>query len=292
MKKLLFLFLIVTVLASCHNYKKDAEQLMIVRDSLVQEAHIKDTSIAAYLNDFNEILSTLDSIKKVEKLVTVQSERGSEMSYGQKQQIIEDIQLLNQLINKNKEQLATLRKSLNNANNKIGNLNAMVTEMELLVQNLEKQISEKDMEIVALTHKVEGLTRNINELKQKITAIETESADKTATIEQQTLAMNKAYYVVGSDKELKENGVVTPTGGLLGIGRTLAIKKDFNKEAFTEIDIRDFENVPLNVRKARIISVHPAGTYHFSGEKVTDTLFVDNKTDFWKASKYLVIVLD
>src|SRR5210317_2222549 len=98
MKKLLFLFSILIVLSSCHNYKKDAEQLMIVRDSLAQESAAKDTSIAAYLNDFNEILSTLDSIKMVEKMVTVQSARGSEMNYGQKQQILEDIQLLNELL--------------------------------------------------------------------------------------------------------------------------------------------------------------------------------------------------
>jgi hypothetical protein len=45
------------------------------------------------------------------------------------------------------------------------------------------------------------------------------------------------------------------------------------------------------VKKAEIISVHPAGSFHISGGKRTaDTLYIDNKAEFWKASKYLVIL--
>ncbi|WP_297090167.1 hypothetical protein [uncultured Draconibacterium sp.] len=292
MKRILILLIFAASIVSCHNYKKDAEQLITERDSLAQVTAVKDSSIVEFLNDFNDILATLDSIKQVEKLVTVQSARGREMNYRQKQQILEDIQLLNELIQKNKEQLSSLQKKLNSANYKIGNLNAMVAEFEQLVQKLEKQVSEKDMEIVELSREVQNLTRNINQLNQKITVIETESAEKTQTIEQQKMALNKAFYVVGSAKELKENGVVERTGGMLGIGRTSTIKEDFNKEAFTEIDIRELNYVPLNVKKATVISVHPAGSFYISGEKAADTLFVENKVEFWKASKYLVIVLD
>lgn len=39
-------------------------------------------------------------------------------------------------------------------------------------------------------------------------------------IEQQTNEMNTAWYVVGTSKELEDQGVVTHTGGLIGIGKT------------------------------------------------------------------------
>jgi len=291
MKKLVLFFCVITLLTSCHNYKKEAEQLIIVRDSLTQEAAVKDSSLVEYLNDFNEILVTLDSIKKVEKLVTVQSARGKEMSYRQKKQILEDIALLNQLIQENKEQIAQLQKKLNNANYKIGNLNKVIAELEQLVNNLEKQVDQKDTEIAELSAEVKKLTQNITQLNEKITVIETESAAKTSTIEQQKIALNTAYFAFGTIKELRDNEVVERSGGVVGIGRSTAIKEDFNRDYFTEIDIREVDYIPLNVKKAEVVSVHSLGSFHISGESTADTLFIDDKTEFWKASKFLVIVI-
>ncbi|WP_346863239.1 hypothetical protein [uncultured Draconibacterium sp.] len=290
MKRIVIFCFTLLFLNSCHNYKKDAERLTVVRDSLANEAVIKDSSIVEYLNDFNEILVTLDSIKKVEKLVTVQSARGREMNYRQKKMILEDIDLLNKLIQDNKAQITALQKKLNQANYKIGTLNSTIVELERMVQNLEKQVEDKDTEIIALSKQVEKLTRNITVLNEKITVIETESAEKTSTIQKQTLELNKAYYAYGSFAELSENNVIERKGGVLGIGKSVTMKEDFNRDYFTEVDIREFDLIPLMVKKADVVSVHSAGSFHISGEKTADTLFIDNKTEFWKASKFLVIV--
>lgn len=291
MKKLLFFSVGLLIMVSCHNYKQDAERLIVQRDSLASEAALKDSSIIGYLSDFNEITERLDSIKALEKMVTVTSAERREMSYSQKQKIVEDINLLNELLQKNKEQVAALQKKLNNSNYKIGKLNAMVAELEKMVSNLENQIKEKDTEIARLNTDVQNLTRDIHQLNEKITVIEDESQKKTATIEQQTLEMNKAYYIIGSLKELKEKGVVDRSGGLLGIGKTSTVSKDFDKTLFTEVDKRELEMIPLNVKKIKIISVHPAGSFHVEGDKTAESFVIDNKADFWSVSKYLVIVV-
>ncbi len=290
MRKFLIFILAIFFFSSCHNYKKDAEQLVMERDSLNREAAMKDSSIVEYLSDFNEIMATLDSIKVVEELVTVQQAQQREMSYSQKQKIIEDINLLNELLQKNKEQVASLQKKLNNSNYRIGKLNAMVAELEQMVGNLEKQVKVKDTEIARLSLDVQNLSKDVVQLNEKISAIESESQEKTNTIESQTRELNQAFYVVGSREELKDSGVIERTGGFLGIGKSSEIKKDFSKDMFTEIDLRDLEIVPLNVKKAEVISVHPAGSFHISGEKTADTLYIDNKTQFWSVSRYLVVV--
>ena len=290
MKKLLFLFLAILAMASCHNYKQDAERLTVQRDSLNSEVAMKDSSIVGYLSDFNDIMATLDSIKDLEKLVTVKSPQQREMSYSQKKKIIEDIKLLNELLQKNKEQIANLQKRLNNANYKVGKLNALVAELEQMANSLQRQVEEKDAEIGRLSRNVESLTRDISQLNEKIAVIETENQQKTSTIEMQTLEMNKAYYVVGSSKELKNNGIIDKTGGFLGIGKTSTMREDFSKDAFTEVDKRKLEIIPLNVKKAQVVSVHPAGSFHISGEKAADTLYIDNKAEFWSVSKYLVVI--
>jgi DNA repair exonuclease SbcCD ATPase subunit len=292
MKKLFVLVLGIVALSACHNYKKDAQQLSISRDSLQQETALRDASIAGFLNDFSEIQANLDSIKKIEKLVTVQSNSNRELNANQKQMILEDINLLNDLLQRNKQLTASLQKKLKDANFKIGDLEETINGLELLVKNMEAQANEQDIQIAELTQDVKKLNVDISQLNQKIKVVETESQQKTQTIETQTVALNKAYYAFGTMKELKENGIIEKSGGVIGMGKTPVIKKDFNRDYFTEIDIRNFEHLRLMAKKAKLITVHPEGSYHFTGKKLSDTLFIDNSSEFWKASKYLVVLID
>lgn len=292
MKKLTVVVLVLVLFGGCHNYKKDAIQLQASRDSLLNVSASKESSILEYLNDFNEIQANLDTIKKLEKMVTVQTDRGRELNAGQKQQILEDIELLNDLVQKNKALIANLQKKLSGSNSKISELESVVNEFKLMVDNLEEQVRVKDGEILQLNDEVKNLTENVNSLNQKIDNLSMEGRQKSETIASQTNQLNKAYYTFGTLKELKDNGVVEKNGGVLGLGRTPAIRKDFNKDYFTEIDIRKFNYLPLMVKKAKIISVHPAGSFHVTGLKTSDTLFVDNNAEFWKASKYLVVITD
>ena len=105
----------------------------------------------------------------------------------------------------------------------------------------------------------------------------------------QTNEMNRVFFAFGSTEELKEAGILQKSGGFFGIGKTLVIEQDFNQEYFTPADIRDFDFIPLMVKKANLLSIHSAASYHISGEKNADTLFIDNKNEFWKATKYLII---
>lgn len=292
MKKLIFLVFGIVIFGACHNYKKDAQNLSIVKDSLEQVTAFKDSSIASFLNDFSAIQANLDSIKQLEKIVSVQSGSNRELNSSQKQRIIEDIAMLHQLLQKNKELTASLQKKLKNANLKIGDLEETIAGLELLVKNMEAQANEQDIVIADLTTEVKKLNVDIVQLNQKILAVETVSQQKSEIIDSQMESLNKAYYAFGTMKELKDNGIIEKSGGVIGIGKTAVMKKDFNKDYFTEIDIRNFDFLRLMAKKAELITVHPEGSFHFTGKKQADTLFIDNTTEFWKASKYLVVLTD
>lgn len=291
MKKWLLL-VILTSLWGCQQNRQQAERLNLVMDSLKQVASEKDSAIVDFLSGFNEIQENLDSIKAVEKLVTVTSSGGVELKGSQKQQILEDIALLNQLIRKNKEMTADLQKKLSNSNTKIGKLQGMVAEFERMITNLNSQIEMKDAEIVRLTEDIQKLNINVTELSSQVEQVTQEVREKEQTIETQTVELNKAFYALGTVRELADNEVLDKSGGVLGIGRTLKMKKDFNRDYFSEVDIRQFRVLPLMVKKAKLVTVHPVGSFHITGEKRADTLFVDNPQEFWKASKYLLIAVD
>ena len=291
MKKLILILCVVS-LAGCQQKQQQIDRLNMVRDSLAQVAFEKDSAIMEFLAGFNEIQENLDSIKTVEKLVTVSSAQQGELKGSQKKQILEDIALLNQLLQKNKELTASLQKKLSGANAKVGQLQGMVAEFEKMVASLNSQIETKDAEIAQLSQDVQRLNIDVSQLTSQVEQVTQEVQEKSQVIETQTIALNKAYYAMGTVKELDENEVLEKSGGVLGIGRTLKMRKDFNRDYFTEIDIRNFNLLPLMVKKAKVISVHPAGSFHITGNKSADTLFVDDSAEFWKASKYLLIVLD
>lgn len=288
MKKLLFI-LSVFVLASCGQHKKDIARMQAQQDSIAQLAVQKDNSILEFIGAMNEIQSNLDSIKTIENIVSVETAPGTELKAVAKRRILEDIAQINNLLQKNKELMKSLQGKLRSSNLKI-------TELEKMISLLNKSIEQKDVEIAGLNQELEKLHVNVAGLNKKIETITAESEksinEKTQVINDQTISINTAFYAFGTKKELTDNNVIEKEGGFLGIGKSIVLKKDFNRDYFQKVDIRDFSQLGLNAKKATVITNHAADSYHLTGEKTVEGLVIDNPVEFWKASKYLVIVVE
>lgn len=288
MKKLLFV-LSVMVLVSCGQHKKEIARMQSTQDSISQIAVQKDNSILELLGDMNEIQANLDSIKSIEKIVSVETASGGELKSAAKKRIIEDISQINNLLQKNKELVKSLQGKLRASNVKIA-------ELEKMIDLLNKRTADKDTEIASLKQELENLHINVSELNQKIETITAESEqaikEKTQTIDEQVIEMNTAYYAFGTKKELTEKNVIEKEGGFLGMGKTIKMKKDFNRDYFMKIDIRQFNQLTLNAKKAKLVTYHPAGSFHLTGTKTVESIVIDNPQDFWKASKYMLIVVE
>jgi hypothetical protein len=129
-------------------------------------------------------------------------------------------------------------------------------------------------------------------LSSSVQNLEVEGSAKSQTISEQTEALNTAYYVIGTKKELREQNIITMEGGFVGIGRNKKVKEDFNQEYFTRVDITKLKSIPVLRKKADIITTHPSQSYKIFGEKAVDSIVISNQKEFWSASKYLVIVID
>ena len=289
MKKILFLA-IVTILASCQQKKID--QMQAIQDSIMHVGIEKDSAIINFVATMTEIQENLDSIKQIEELVKMESNSGLEMQRNAKDQIVSDISVIHELLQKNKDLVAKLEKQL-------GASNVKVAEFQKAIALLNRQIEQKDIEITNLQSELEILNVDIAGLNERINIITDENVQKdldiemkNKTIEGQTIDINTAFYAFGTKKELADNGVAEKQGGVLGIGRTLKMKENFNAEYFTMVDIRDLTNLDLFVKKAELVTIHPDGSYHFEGDNTIESLVIDNPQDFWSTSKYLIIAVD
>ena len=125
----------------------------------------------------------------------------------------------------------------------------------------------------------EGYVEIIDAEKETLTA---ENEAKAKTVAEQEKSLNAAWFVFGTKSELKAQKILQ-SGDVLK-------SADFNKDYFTQIDIRTTKEIKLYSKRAELLTTHPAGSYELvKDDKGQLTLKITNPTEFWSVSKYLVI---
>ena len=67
---------------------------------------------------------------------------------------------------------------------------------------------------------------------------------------------------------------------------------DFNKDYFTQIDIRTTKEIRLYSKRASLLTTHPEGSYELvKDDKNQYSLVILDPTNFWSVSKYLVLLV-
>ena len=136
------------------------------------------------------------------------------------------------------------------------------------------------------------MNTKVEKLNTDVVTLTADNTSKQEVILEQTNRLNQAYYTTGTFKELQSKQVMKKEGGVLGIGATKKVNSDFNKDAFTAIDITKVQTIPVEAKDA-VLTNHPSESYtiEHKGNQVNDIL-ITNPEKFWAASKYLVVVVD
>jgi myosin heavy subunit len=295
MKKYLLISAVIPFLFACNQKKVDELESQV--NTLAQEnaekqkvINERDAELSDFFTTFNEIESNLEEIKTNEGIVSTNM---SGETRTQKDNVKTSIQTLNDLIQENKQLVADLDKKYKNANFK-------VKELDKMIGSLNEQLGQKEADLLALkgeleksNYQVATLTTELNTVSEAKIQLETQTAEQATVITEQTESLNTAYYITGSYKELRDKGVVDKEGGFIGIGANKELVNDFDASAFTRIDIRSFTELPLNTKSAKIITPHTSASYTLvEGDKEYEQLQINNPQEFWRTSKYLVVLTD
>lgn len=156
----------------------------------------------------------------------------------------------------------------------------------------EAALAEKDTQIASLAGRVDTLTTEKADLESTKMAL-------TDTVADLTSYKNTVYYAVGTEKELKERGIVAKEGSkfLIFGGTRLEPARNLDPSAFTAIDKTQQTTIPLPRadKKYKIVSRQSPG--HLSSTatkdgKVKGSVEIAEPEEFWAASKYLILVQD
>ena len=279
MKKLVFLSLLsVALLTSCGNgAQKDA--LKAQNDSLMVELSNRNAELDDIMGAFNEVQEGFRQINEAENRVDLQSGSIRENSADK---IKEDIRFISEKLQSNREQIAKLEKQLKNSQynsaqlkKAVANLTKELEAKQQQIETLQAELASKNIRIAELDDAVAGLSQNVSELTA-------ENEAKAATVASQDKALNAAWFVFGTKSELKDQKILEK-GDVLK-------SADFNKDYFTQIDIRKEKEIKLYSKRAELLTTHPQSSYELvKDDKGQLTLKINNPNEFWSVSRYLVI---
>jgi len=279
MKKLLLFASVVAIMTSCYDggsNNKDKDNRV---DSLENLINQKDNEINDLMGSFNEIQEGFNIINEAEGRVNMMKNNAE--SNNVQANIRENMEFIQQTLMENKKKIEELQSKLSKSN-----INA--SKMKEALANFEKLLEDKNQELEALRNQlaekdiaIEKLDAAVNTLKAENEEVKTQKEETEEVVRYQDLQMNTAWYVFGTSKELKHEGILS---------KGEVLQDNYNKDYFTKIDIRKTTVIPLNSKNAELLTTHPNGTYTLlKDSKGEYTLRITDINKFWSVSKYLVI---
>jgi hypothetical protein len=280
--KLLPAVFALAILGACQSGPTEGE--MAARseaDQLKNELASRDSLIGEMALSFDDIEKNIALMDDRERLLGESPE--GELNMDQRQKIVRDVQLMNGLLKESRERIADLTKRLDKSKVETGGLRKKLKELDLM-------LATRDSSITSLKEELLARDFQIGQVNEQLSAIELEMAKREAMIEQQTTLMNKAWYAIGTSKELEERGLVTRSGGFIGIGKHSTLSEEATATQFKEVDVRVANRIPLSGKKAKLVTEHPADSFVIveEGEQLA-YLEIKDPAAFWRLSKYMVV---
>lgn len=279
--------------------------ILLNKDSQINELQVETQNLDSVIQKRDSVINELDgAISEIEDNITFIKNKREQLEFeykegnqNRKEQIIEDIALMNTMLEESEKKMEELTSKLQSSEVEIQSfrkrMNILSSELKnqtQIVSNLKQELEKRDAQIADMGEKVTQLETVLVVQTDSLTTLADSVGKSSEMIKQLDQKLNKAYWALGTFKELKENNVLEREGGFLGIGKNKTLKQNFNEDYFTELDIRETEIIPLNVKKAEVISDHVSESYRFVyQDDLISYLKIENPEEFWKLTKYAVI---
>lgn len=276
MKKIVYVVLAVCAAMTSCNYESAAFKAMRAsRDSLQTVYDAKDQEAQELLSIISEVEGNLNQIKEAEDFISLQS--GNEnASDDVRARLANDVDLIKNLLQQNKEKVAELEEKLAKTQGQLGGLRATINRLKADNEAKDKALAELQAELAEKNIQIQTLDSTVVALKDDIAVLTDQKTQAESIVAAQDKELHTAYYYYGTSKDLKND-------------RILIKSNEYNKSKFTEIDIREVSSIDFDSRSAILLSRHPLGSYKINIQDKKASLVITNVDDFWSMSKYLIV---
>jgi chromosome segregation ATPase len=255
-------------------------------------------SLARVIVDADDFIMAIDSqIRTVKglptsKRVRVKAESPIEEQIERRKEVLARVSALVERAKLTANQLAASRKREEALKGDKEVLQQQVADVQQKLTDAEAKLSDDHSMIGDLGATIERQTVRIAELELRVDSLVTE----TKTLGEKHY---RAYYIVGTEEELIEKGVVQREGGANLLvaypGRTLQPSRKLDPAVFTAIDQREVRqiSVPDSTKRYRLVSrqnLDKATVRERNKTTFAGPLQIADVDSFWAGSRYLILV--
>lgn len=288
MKNFKYFFLSLITISCVSNSETVSEESRRI-DSLQSVLSSKDQAINSLefqkLNDDSivnlyalYIQKIKDNINEINKQELIINNKKNNPDFIEKDttDIIKSIKILSKKLQENESMILALNNAVKLEKDKNSQFVSKVTDLREEIAQSNREVYYLKEELNSMNASFEAIFKKYNLQNKKISDLNQK--------------LNEVAYVIGSKSELLDNGVLTKSGGLIGIGKTRKLNSDLNTDYFTYVSKYKFQNILLGYKTVRLMTAHPTSSYRLStSNEIIDSLIIINQDDFWRNSKFLVV---
>ncbi len=285
MKNLLSIILLTTLFIGCSTKNENAElkaQLAALAEENAMLA-ADDIEMALTIEVYQEMLTEID-----ENLAAIDDKHSmvKKQITGDAETVEEDIQL----------HLEHIHGSMTNTKHKLSKMQQNIDELyanedldEEVILALEIELDEAADAIIERDEVIDALNSEVVEEGINIALLSEAYEEQAILTDALYGALNTAFVIAATKKELKEFGIINAEGGFLGMGRVKSLAADADEGWFIEIPIDETEEINLACKKAKLLTTHPQSSYSLTGDKTIESLKILDALAFWDKSDFLII---
>ena len=275
---------------SCNSNNETISENKIIIDSLQSELNSKDKELNSlefdklnndsivnqYALYIQRIKNNINEINNQESIIN-NAKSKKEFYKADTTNIINAIKIMSEKLIENESMISELNNAVKLEKNKNSQFAIRVTELSTEVAKSNREIYFLREELYSLNSSFEAIFNKYNEQNKKISFLNNK--------------LNEIAYVIGTKSELLDNGVLTKSGGLIGLGKSRKLNSDFNTNYFTFSTKQDLKSIVLGYKSVKLMTPHPSESYKISKNtnELIDSLLIFNVENFWKNSKFLVL---
>lgn len=288
MRRIALPFLVVALLVACgfsgwllmqNRNAKLAYQDLSASEEQTRQNYDKTIDAIAQIQDSLDAITPKDAALQVTpgSLATEQDMAGPDS-----RKALERIAALRASIERNRARIHQLEQQLAKSGDKNQSLNKMVT-------NLQRTLDDRQAELDKLTAQVSDLQGQVGSLQTEVQQKSDTLVARDAALEDRRRELATVYYVVGTKKQLSQQGAVVSKGGLLGMGKTLTTSPTLPSGSLTPLDTDVTTVVRTTAAKAQVLTPQPASSYEWRKVDGHVELHILDPNEFRKVRQLVIV---
>lgn len=255
-----------TQLSSKVEVLKSLEYEKVNNDSIVNQYALYIKKIKENINEINKQESIINNAKNNPDFITLDTT-----------DVINAIKILSMKLQENESMIEELSNAVILEKDKNSQFASSVTQ-------LSEQIAKSNREIYFLKEELNSINASFESVFNKYNL-------QNIKINDLNKKLNQVAFAIGTKTELLNNGVLTKSGGLIGIVKSRKLNNNLNTDYFTYTSRLEFRKLILGFKSVKLITSHPTGSFklHNSSKEKIDSLEILDNDVFWRNSKFLVV---